>query len=368
MIRLAPTLSLYLIGRMTGSLVWVLCFVMGLIVLFDSVELLRRTAGQDGASVQVVVHLALLKLPFMVQTVLPFVVLAAALLTFWRLARSHELTVCRAAGVSVWEILLPVLAAVLVAGTINLAVVNPLVAALYGKFERIQDDILIRLSNPLSFSEGGLWLRETDESQTVVLRAGEAEQDGTGLRLRDVSIWEQDAEGGLRRRIEARGGILKDGAVRLHDVWMMRTGHASVFLEDYTRPSTLTLEGIRARFASPQTMSVWDLPGFIRFYEAAGFSALEHRLYWQSLLASPLLLCAMVLLAAVFALSPNQRRGGWLVRAAGAVLAGFVLFFFAQLTQALGLSQTLPMGLAAWSPAAVTTLLGISLLLHLEDG
>ena len=76
---------------------------------------------------------------------------------------------------------------------------------------------------------------------------------------------------------------------------------------DYRIDTELTLDRIQESFASPETMSFWDLPEFIETLEAAGFSARKHRLHWHSILAGPLLLCAMVLIAATFSLRLTRR-------------------------------------------------------------
>jgi lipopolysaccharide export system permease protein len=115
-------------------------------------------------------------------------------------------------------------------------------------------------------------------------------------------------------------------------------------------------------------MSFWQLPAFIAFFEKAGFAAAKHRMYLQSLLASPLLYCAMVLIAAIFSLKPNMRSGGLLRRVGGGVGSGFCIYFFSKIVYAFGLSSTLPQSLAAWSPAIVAGLIGMTGLFHLEDG
>ena len=114
-------------------------------------------------------------------------------------------------------------------------------------------------------------------------------------------------------------------------------------------------------------MSFWALPGFIDTLEQAGFSALRHRLHWHALLAAPLLMCAMVLIAATFTLR-HTRRGGTVFVIVGGVLTGFVLYFFSDVVFALGLSDSIPVALAAWTPSGVSTLLGLAMLFHLEDG
>jgi lipopolysaccharide export system permease protein len=63
-----------------------------------------------------------------------------------------------------------------------------------------------------------------------------------------------------------------------------------------------------------------------------------------------------------------QRRGGTTVMIAGGIACGFLLYFFSDVVFALGLSATIPIALAAWTPTGVSWLMGASLLLHLEDG
>ncbi|MCW8971457.1 MAG: LptF/LptG family permease, partial [Rhodospirillales bacterium] len=129
----------------------------------------------------------------------------------------------------------------------------------------------------------------------------------------------------------------------------------------------LTINRIQDSFSPPETMSFWDLPAFIDTLENAGFSAIRHRLHLHSLLATPLLLCAMVLIAATFTLR-QSRKGGTVYVVSGGVLTGFLLYFFSDVVFALGLSDSIPVVLAAWTPSGVSMLLGLAMLLHLEDG
>ncbi len=136
-LRLSPTLTGYVAWQFT---VWYLSFLFGLlgvILLATAVDLLDRLANKD-ASLAVVIEMVLLKLPFLTQEVMPFTVLFAGLACFWRLTRSHELVVTRAAGISVWQILVPVLGVALLVGGITVMVLNPLAAVLLGRFEQFE--------------------------------------------------------------------------------------------------------------------------------------------------------------------------------------------------------------------------------------
>lgn len=366
--RLSPILSAYIGRNYLVAFFGALAVICGLVLLFDIIELIRRAAGKTSVTLLLLIEMALLKLPQMIQILLPFAVMIGGMIVFWRLTRSRELVVTRAAGVSVWQFLTPVMGIVFVVGVLNVVAFNPLAARLFARYEVLQDKMMLRLSNPLTFSAGGgLWLRETVRNQQIILHAVHVRQNGFDLNLRNVSLFVIE-ESRFARRFDASTAVLADGQIDLRNVWVMEPGKPSENLATLRLPTTLTLSKIQDNFASPETISFWDLPGFIRFTESSGFSAHKHRMHFQSLLSSPLLLCAMVMVAAVFSLRPNLRAGGILLRLAGGVGAGFLLYFFSKVVFALGLSNTLPPALAAWSPAVVTLLVGLSTLFHQEDG
>jgi len=74
-----------------------------------------------------------------------------------------------------------------------------------------------------------------------------------------------------------------------------------------------------------------------------------------------------VLFAAAFSLH-MPRRGGTLIMVSGGVLTGFVLFMATNVVKTLGMSETIPVLMAAWMPTGIALLIGVTALLHLEDG
>jgi lipopolysaccharide export system permease protein len=84
-------------------------------------------------------------------------------------------------------------------------------------------------------------------------------------------------------------------------------------------------------------------------------------------LAQPLLMMAMVLIAAGFTMRP-ARFGGTGRMVLYAMLAGFAIFFLRNFAQALGETAQIPILVAAWSPPLAAILFSLGLLLHLEDG
>ncbi len=368
--RLLRILSIYVAWHVTLSFLAFIGGISSLILLFDTIELLRRTAGNDALGFGTVFGLALLKLPHTAQATLPFAVMLAMMYVLFRLSRSHELLVMRAAGISVWQFLAPPLALTLMLGAVNLAVVDPFAASLYESYQRLEDSLIRRASTSINLDRGGLWLRESQNGAVTIVRAGAMQAEGDVLNLRDLSVFKMNGEA-VESRYEAPAGRLGAGVIAMSDVWEMHLngGKAtSAFHKDFWMPTTLTADKVQDSLAAPETMSFWDLPAFIRSSQAAGFSALPHRLYWQSLLASPFLLCAMVLVASAFYLTAGTKLPGWMLRGAAGLGTGFVVYFLNHFTYALGLSATLPLALAAWAPTVATTMFGLAYLFHREDG
>src|SRR3546814_5398268 len=85
------------------------------------------------------------------------------MLAFWRLARVNEVVVARAAGVSVWQFLLPAIGIALTLGVIHITIFNPVASVLLLKFEQLESRYLDRSTSMLAVSKNGLWLRQADD-------------------------------------------------------------------------------------------------------------------------------------------------------------------------------------------------------------
>ena len=365
---MSTILSFYISRHFLMSFLAVFGIFLGLIFLFDVIELLRRASGHDDIGMPVILQMGVLKLPFLGQQAFPFAVLFGGMVAFWRLTRSSELVVARAAGVSAWQILIPVLGVALVLGLIQVGALNPLASAFLTKFDRLSATYFKGQSNLLAVSSTGLWLRQANEENQSVIHSTKLSLLNNAIRLKDVTIFVYEGADKYRQRISAETAELEDGFWHMKNVWIHeRDKEVPEQRKEHWLETDITSSNINDTFAAPETLSFWDLPDFIENLDKAGFSALRHRLYWHSLLAAPLLLCAMVLIAATFTLKQSQRAStSYLI--VGGILAGFLLFFFSDVVSALGLRESIPVVLAAWTPSGISSLLGLAMVFHLEDG
>ncbi|MGB0719883.1 MAG: LPS export ABC transporter permease LptG [Bdellovibrionales bacterium] len=370
------TLGRYLSLLYLRNTLFLLCVLLGIIYLFDTVELIRRAAKFDGVPISLVLKMGLLKLPEVGQVLSPFAILFGAMFTFWQLNKRHELVVVRAAGLSVWQLLISVMGVAFAIGVLQVAVINPVGALLIGKFEDLERTFLSRQENQIAVFKEGLWLRQvTQEAHNaqghnkerqpyLILHAETIKPDWA---MRDVEVLFFDADDTFVQRVDAEQAWLEAG------FWVLRNGvlHAESGsgqgFDVYEIPTQLTLQDVKESFASPSTLSFWQLPGHIKVLEGTGFDSTQLKVHYQNLIAQPFLFVAMILLAACVSMRPPRMGGGFLLIAVG-VFIGFMVFFLSSFLQALGASQQIPVFLAAWSPTLLSFMLGLSVLMNLEDG
>ncbi|MDX2028347.1 MAG: LPS export ABC transporter permease LptG [Alphaproteobacteria bacterium] len=348
-------------------LLWLVIFLSalaGIVFLFEVAELTRRAASRPETGFILILKMGIYKLPETVEKILPFVVLFAGMFSFWRLTRTHELVVARTAGVSAWQFLMPALAVTFLFSFLNIVIINPIGANFNARYKEMEAHYLQRTPT-LELTGAGLWLRQRDNDRRYLLHADKVSMNP--LTLTPLIAFVYDNNDHYLGRLDAPKAVLRDGYWEIENAWLNQDQQPPQHIDNYNLGTTLTLDSIQESMAAPNTISFWELPGFIRALKAIGLPASRHELEFQGLLSRPALLCAMIFLAAAFSLRMN-RRGGVIVTIIAGVLAGSTVFTLNNVVTALGANQRLPVILAAWAIPLAALALANAALLHMEDG
>ena len=191
-------LSRYLLRQLVAP------FLFGLAAL-TSLMLLSQIAKKFGALVgkglpwSVIAEVFALSLPFIVAMTLPMAVLLAVLYAFSHLAADNEITAMRASGISVYQVLAPVLAWGVVMSAFNFAFVDQVLPRTNARLRGLLIDIG-RKKPTLELREQVI--NEVPPSQ-YFLRAGRI--DAATGRLKDITIYDMGGETS-RRIIYADSG------------------------------------------------------------------------------------------------------------------------------------------------------------------
>lgn len=341
--------------------------VIGTVIsLFEGSELVRRSMGKTNIDLSIILEMIVLKLPTHFQMLLPFIVLSATMVSFYRLNHTQEIIAARSSGLSIWQLLSGLMAFVLAFGFLQLIILNPLSAAMSNRLANLDATYFSGASSRIAISETGLWFREiTPDRQSIIHTLYVQPNTKTFTK---ITFHNFHPNGGYETRIDASSAALKTGYWELQDVviWQDKEGAFKTY-PVMKIPTSLTIEKIQDSNTSPETVSFWSLPKFIDILDKSGLSSVSYRLYWHGQIAKLGMMMAMILLAAAFGIRPI-RQGGTVIYITLGIGSGFALYFLNDIVYALGLGSQIPILLAAWTPTLIMTLLSLALLLHLEDG
>ena len=355
------TFSRYLAGRFARTVLAAFGFVFALIYAVDLVEMLRRSGDAPKATAPLLALLSFLRTPTVAEQALPFAVLFGSMIAFLNLSRKFELVVARAAGISVWQILAPPMLVILLLGVLSVGVYNPTSAWMKQRSDAIENSVFGGRSNPW----GDLWLRQKSVDGQAIIHARGKDEDGT--RLKGVEVFNFDQQGTFYERVDAESGDLHVGYWELHNAKIVTPGFETLAVSTYLLATSLDRREVSQAFVAPETVSFWSLPALAEQTAKAGLDPTAYQLKFQELLARPLLLAAMVLVAACFSLR-FFRMGGVEFMVSGGVAAGFVLYVATKVINDLGEAGFISAVAAGWSPGLVGCLFGVYVLLHQEDG
>jgi lipopolysaccharide export system permease protein len=356
------TLGFYFARKFTGAMLIVFATVFVLIYTIDFVELMRRAGDAAGADTGTMAKLAFFRTPATAERVIPFGMLFGGMVAFIGLSRRLELVIARSAGISAWQFIAPALIVALATGLFVTTLYNPLATSLKEKASQIEANIFRRGGATLGKV---VWLRQRSVDGEAILRA--TSYDPVANTLLGVTAYVMDASNQLLERIEAPEAVLRPGHWRFLRARVISVEAEPENQEVYLLATSLSPDEVRSALGPGEAVSFWSLPGIVSRLELAGLDATRYRLIYQTLLARPGLLVAMVLLAACFSLK-FLRSGGLARMVLGGVSAGFGLYVATQVAEDLGNAGVISAGLAAWGAPVIASAFGILTLLNKEDG
>jgi lipopolysaccharide export system permease protein len=365
MSMMTNTLGRYFAGRFLLSAVGVFASIFVLLVLVDYIEMVRRTSGLVSASAVTVAETSLFRVPQLLEKLMPFCVLIGAMTCYLALSRRLELVVARAAGVSAWQFIAPALASAIVLGILATTVYNPVSAGLSELSKRMEAELFGSAPGGGLQDAAGFWINQVNSEGQAIINAVRSEQQG--VRLTGLTVFRFDTGFVFKERIEAREATLEEGRWAFKSVRRYSLDGPPVDQDSFFLTTSLTPAQVRNSFSTPETVSFWQLPGYIRSSESSGFATAGYRLQYHKLIAQPFLLAAMVMLAASVSLR-FFRFGGVQKMVLSGVGAGFLLYVLSKVTEDLSKAELMHPIASAWLPVCVGGLTGFLALLYQEDG
>ncbi len=359
------TLFRYFAMRFVAWITLCLFSLAAIISLIQTVELIRRVSVLNNKKPDVnFLKMAILNLPTVIEMILPFAMLAGAMLCFSSWNRSNEFVAVRGFGQSVWAALGPALFSAFLFGMLFVTMINPIGAVTSTRHEAKMAKIFGEADKSFSVSADGIWLRDKIKVGHLIIRGDALNTEMSSIINPVIYFYENDIQ--LKALYQANVMQLTDKGWMLDQATRWHTDGRQINLGSIILPTGLEALDLRQSGLLPKSISIYLLPSFIASLERAGIPAAQYRFHLYKMLSIPLLMVGITMLAARITLTNTLRGNRSRLFLRGALLS-IVIFIFSYFMQVLGSSMRIPMSVAAWTPATVVSLLGAIILARTDE-
>ncbi|HEY6094746.1 MAG TPA: LPS export ABC transporter permease LptG [Gallionellaceae bacterium] len=337
-------LTRYLAREIYSSMAMVFA---ALIMLFGLVDLINElnAMGTGNYNLGYVLLFVLLTVPGHIYELFPVAVLIGTIFALVQMAMNSELTIYRASGASLRQML-----------TALLKIGLPLVVLSFvvGEFvappsDRLAQELRLRAQNAqvrLKEFRSGVWVK--DEHSFVNVKNVLPDTS-----LMDVNIYEFDDSYHLQAITAAqRASYVEEGHWQLEGVTQTRFSKDGVAVGTQPRQewnSVLTPEILSVLLVVPEKMSAWNLYLYTRHLKENHQKTTRYEIAMWNKLVYPVAVLVMMLLALPFA-SHQRRAGGVSAKIFTGIVLGLSFHFVDRLFSYLGSLNDWP---AMWSATAI---------------
>ena len=348
----------HITARLAGSVGLTLAILAGIAALFETLNTRRLMALADtGGPLLALAAIGTSSAQWLLE-VLPQGVLIGLIAGLVGLQQSREMLVMKGAGLSIWQLMRGPLKALFVLGLVIGLGADALVVSL---------NRTLSPGNTLSAGDNrpaSIWLEETGATPYVLSAAF---AHASGDRLDDVKVFLPGGPTTPRQRIEAASASLVDGAWQFETALQLQANKPAETLVDYRLPTTRSAADMRARLASVQDRTWYELLDELRdgLSDPVQLAATVTRLV--ELLALPASLIGSATIA--FAFTAGYRRDNkYATTVLYGVVLGFVVYVVSELAVRAGAAGVIDPLVAVLGPPALAAVIGVTVLLHREDG
>lgn len=311
-----------------------------------------------------------LQIPAFLENISAFLIALSTIIALFSLNLRSEITIIRVSGLSLWQILSPIIFCAFILGVLFITVINPLSIMANKKFNVIDQKLVGVEKIDLLSPKSGVWLKQKNiiaKDEEIIIRADSIYRNN--LKLMNVNLWFFDKNLNCYQRISAASMLLKSGYWQLNDITINDDKKIN-----YHQSQLQILTDLEANFITKKVLnnfedtslfSVYDLPNLIGELKQSGFSPRKFVVYYYSLLIKPILFVAMVLISSVFAINNTRGRSNILFFIIGVIFA-LTIHICLMVTGAIGAGGLMPEFLSTWVISFILLSLGMLLVFRKE--
>jgi len=322
-------------------------FCLGLIMnLFEEINFFKDL----NVGVFLPLILTTLKVPSLLYTMLPFIILIGGIWFFRKIKKSDEVTAVKISGMSNFSVILIPGVVSIIIGIFFITLINPITSISLEKYEAIKGTYEKDKDYLAAITKNAIWIKEIKNNKNNIIQAANLNEEN----LVNITIYQFDREYNFLQRIEA------DSANIVSEKWLLKNANIidedgdfiSQNLNEIIYESTYNLEKIKTLYSNLDTVSFWNIASEIKLLKERGYSTKEMETKLHKSLSFPFFLLSMVFLSGVFTLGTTFKENN-LTYIFVTILSCILVYFFNDFSAALGKTERLSVEIAVWMPVFI---------------
>jgi len=362
---LIKRLPAYLIGIFTGYTVGLL---LAILIIFVTVDYVSNLKKFEQASYIQAALFYYYYMPWIIQTILPIVLLLSSMFTLGRLSKSSEITAMKAAGINIKQLTSPLLLLGLLIS----------IGSFYGGEKVIPKANEMRRELQASFGKS-VQPKQDEAPQGSAIREYRKNffyfADPQTMYFYDEFCTNPQYARGVKRYTFKKDGLAEfieapDALYCQNDGWQFVNGQARVFSDSAVSvksfaslPDTKLLDPppeLVKRVRSKEEMSYWELSNYIEAAKKRGEPVNKFMAELEFKLALPFMNFIVILLGAAITARTSRRGGGPALFGIGLMMT-FAYWILSRFTLVFAQNGHLPIVVGAWICNVIFLFIGLVL-------
>ncbi len=288
-------------------------------------------------------------IPSMIIKILPFIIFISSMWFMLSIRNNKDLLTIKVFGYSNLKIFFILASTSFILGWVVLFFANPITSSMSKYYEKTKSSYSRDIDHLVNFNKNGLWIKENTKNNTMrIISAAKPE----GVNLIDLTIFHFDSNSNLIEKIISKKTNIKNNEWILNDVLVFKPKDGVLEKKEYKNYSIISIydyEKITNLFKNFDTLSFLDLILNYQNLENKGYNKEFLNQSLHSMLTLPFFLFLMTALSSVLTLNTLKKSDNLKFIVLGLIIS-VLIFYFKDLSLALGQTERIPLILAIWAP------------------
>ena len=328
--------------------------------LFEEIEFFKNI----NSSLFLPLILTSIYIPSLIIKLLPFIIFISSMWYLLQLRNSKDLITLKIFGYSNFKIFFMLGLLSFMFGWFVLFTVNPITSTMMKYYEKTKSNYSIDIDHLVSINKNGLWIKENLNNGYRIISADETRNN----ILTNVKIFILNENYFLEKKISAKSGDIENNEWILNDVIIENFNEdtSKEKLSSYSIRSEYNFEKINSLFKNFDTMSFLELILNYQNLQDRGYNKTYLDQNLNSMLSLPFFLFIMTALSAILTMSTLKKSNNFTFIVVG-IIACVAIYYFKDLSLALGQTDRISLSLSAWIPVVSIGLLSSIGILQINE-